>query len=68
MELTAEQDAKFRELCKAILPGEYGRVEVSFIGTPSNIVQITAEKTHRFHSQKAEAAPYLRPGRALRPG
>jgi hypothetical protein len=54
MELTAEQDAKFRDLCKEIKPGEYGRVVVSFVGDPSNLVNITAEKTVRFHNQKAE--------------
>jgi len=54
MVLTDEQDAKFKELCGAIRPGEYGRVEVAFIGEPSNVVQITGEKTHRFHNQKAE--------------
>jgi hypothetical protein len=56
MELTTEQDAKFRELCKEIRPGEYGRVIVSFIGEPSHMVQITGEKNIRFHSEKAEAA------------
>jgi hypothetical protein len=55
MELTAEQYAKFKELCRAIQPGEYGRVEVSFIGSPSNVVQIIGEKNYRFHNQKAEA-------------
>jgi hypothetical protein len=54
MELTAEQDAKFKELCKDIKPGEYGKVEVSFIGNPSNVVQIIGEKTHRFHNEKKE--------------
>jgi hypothetical protein len=54
MVLTAEQDATFKELCGAIRPGEYGRVEVSFIGEPSNLVQITGEKTYRFHNEKAE--------------
>jgi hypothetical protein len=56
MELTTEQDAQFRELCKAIRPGEYGRVIVSFIGEPSNVVQITGEKTHRFPSEKSGTA------------
>jgi hypothetical protein len=54
--LTVEQDAKFRDLCKEIKSGEYGRVIVSFVGEPSNLVNITAEKTFRFHSEKAEAA------------
>jgi hypothetical protein len=54
MELSAEQDAKFRGLCKEIKPGEYGRVVVSFVGDPSNQVNITAEKTFRFHNEKAE--------------
>jgi hypothetical protein len=54
MELTAEQDAKFRDLCREIKPGEYGRVVVSFVGEPSNLVQITGEKNYRFH-REAEA-------------
>jgi hypothetical protein len=54
MVLTAEQDVKFRDLCREIKPGEYGRVVVSFVGEPSNVVSITAEKTVRFHNQKAE--------------
>jgi hypothetical protein len=56
MELSAEQDTKFRNLCKEIKPGEYGRVVVSFVGEPSNLVSITAEKTFRFHNEKAEAS------------
>jgi hypothetical protein len=54
MELTDEQDATFRDLCKEINPGEYGRVVVSFVGEPSNIVQITGEKNYRFHHKKSE--------------
>jgi hypothetical protein len=56
MVLSDEQNAKFRDLCKEIKPGEYGRVVVSFMGEPSNLVQITGEKNYRFHSEKAEAA------------
>ena len=55
MVLTAEQDATFRDLCREIKPGEYGRVVVSFVGEPSNLVQITGEKNYRFHNQKSEA-------------
>ena len=54
MELTAEQDTKFRDLCREIKPGEYGRVVVSFVGEPSNLVQITGEKNYRFHHGKEE--------------
>jgi hypothetical protein len=54
MELTAEQDTKFRDLCKEIKPGEYGRVVVSFVGEPSNLVQITGEKNYRFHGEEAK--------------
>jgi serine kinase of HPr protein (carbohydrate metabolism regulator) len=54
MELTAEQSAKFQDLCREIKPGEYGRVVVSFVGEPSNLVQITGEKSIRFHNEKAE--------------
>jgi hypothetical protein len=57
MELTAEQSAKFKDLCKEIRPGEYGRVIVSFIGEPSNVVQITGEKNYRFHNEKHENRP-----------
>jgi hypothetical protein len=54
MELTAEQDATFRDLCREIKPGEYGRVIVSFAGEHSDYVQITGEKNYRFHSEKPE--------------
>jgi hypothetical protein len=54
MVLTAEQEAQFRDLCKEIKPGEYGRVIVSFVGEPSNLVQITGEKNYRFRHEKAE--------------
>jgi hypothetical protein len=57
MELTAEQEVAFRNLCKAIKPGEYGRVIVSFVGEPSNLVQITGEKTFRFQHEKFRAEP-----------
>jgi hypothetical protein len=48
MVLTEDQDAKFRDLCEEIKPGEFGRVIVSFVGKPSNLVQITGEKNYRF--------------------
>jgi hypothetical protein len=54
MELTPEQEAAFQDLCREIKPGEYGRVVVSFVGEPSNLVQITGEKNYRFHHEKAE--------------
>jgi hypothetical protein len=54
MELSAEQEAAFRNLCGEIKPGEYGRVVVSFVGEPTNLVSITAEKTFRFHNKEAE--------------
>ena len=56
MVLTLEQNKTFRDLCEEIKPGEYGRVIVSFAGSPSNVVQITGEKNYRFHSEKAAAA------------
>jgi hypothetical protein len=49
MELTAEQEAKFRGLCKEIKPGEYGRVAVSFVGEPSNMVNITSVFQYLHH-------------------
>jgi hypothetical protein len=54
MELSAEQETAFRNLCREIKPGEYGRVVVSFVGEPTNLVNITAEKTFRFHNEKGE--------------
>jgi hypothetical protein len=57
MELTAEQEASFRELCKEIKPGEYGRVIVSFVGESSNLVQITGEKNYRFRHEKFRTDP-----------
>jgi hypothetical protein len=53
MELAAEQYAQFEEMCREIKPGEYGRVIVSFIGEPSNVVDIIAEKHIRFQHRKA---------------
>ncbi|MDR1399401.1 MAG: hypothetical protein LBJ41_05725 [Treponema sp.] len=55
MVLSAEQNARFRDLCEEIKPGEYGRVVVSFVGHPSNLVQITGEKNYRFHNEKVES-------------
>jgi len=57
MDLTAEQDAKFRELCREIKPGEYGKVTVSFTGEPSNVVQITGEKNFRYQSPRTAVLP-----------
>jgi hypothetical protein len=56
MELTVEQEEEFKEACGMIKPGAYGQVRVTFIGEPSNIVEITGEKTRRFYSRKTEAA------------
>jgi len=70
MELTADQESKFKNLCAEIKPGEYGRVMVSFTGNPSNVVQITAEKNYRFHNEKAAASldePQDRQGKHDRP-
>jgi hypothetical protein len=53
MVLTEEQGAKFRDLCEEIKPGEYGRVIVSFVGEPTNLIQISGEKNFRFHNEKA---------------
>jgi hypothetical protein len=61
MELSAEQGAKFRDLCKEIKPGEYGRVIVSFVGEPSNLVQITGEKNYRFQYENFRAEPNQAP-------
>jgi len=70
MVLTAEQESKFRDLCREIKPGEYGRVTVAFTDNPSNVVQITAEKNYRFHNEKAEASldePQDRQGKHTKP-
>jgi len=61
MELTAEQEAKFKDLCGEIMPGEYGRVIVSFTGEPGNFVQISGEKNYRFHSNKETDKTNSRP-------
>jgi len=61
MELTAEQEAQFKDLCREIKPGEYGRIIVSFIGESSNMVQITGEKNFRFHSHKEPEKTNSRP-------
>ena len=53
MELTAEQDAQVKELCREIKPGAYGKVVITFVGSPSNQTQITGEKSFRFHNEKA---------------
>jgi hypothetical protein len=58
MELSAEQETAFRNLYREIKPGKYGRVVVSFVGEPTNLVNITAEKTFRFHNEKV--APITR--------
>jgi hypothetical protein len=52
MELTADQYARFRDYCNEIGPGEYGKVVVSFVGEPSNLVQITVEKNTRYQHGK----------------
>jgi hypothetical protein len=52
MELTADQYAKFKDYCNEIKPGEYGKVIISFVGEPSNIVQITVEKNTRYQQGK----------------
>jgi hypothetical protein len=52
MELTAEQNAKFKALCREIKPGEFGKIVVSFSG--NDFVQITGEKNFRFHNTQAE--------------
>ena len=67
--MTAEQDALFRELCAEIKPGEYGRVEVSFVGYPSNLVKIKVEKTTQFenHKSRTEAKPTLDTPQVYRP-
>jgi hypothetical protein len=67
MELTAEQDTTFRDLCKEIKPGEYGRVVVSFVGTPSNLVQLTGEKNYRFQHEKFDSTETKAPEMRRRP-
>jgi len=66
MELTAEQDAKFKDLCAEIKQGEFGRVVVAFTGEPGNFVQITGEKNFRFHSEESiptHGKPHIKQGR-----
>jgi hypothetical protein len=65
MELSAEQLEIIRAASREI---EFGRITVKFAGSPHNVVDIAAEKTMRFHSEKAtptmgEAAPRKGSGR-----
>jgi len=53
MKLTADQEARFKDLCAEIQPGEYGRVVVAFTGAPHNYTQITGEKQFRFHNEES---------------
>jgi hypothetical protein len=50
MELTTEQIEAIQKASREI---EFGRITVSFIGNPSNIVDIVAEKHLRFQRRKA---------------
>jgi hypothetical protein len=50
MELTAEQLEVIRKASREI---EFGQITVRFAGNPHNIVDIVAEKTTRFHHEKA---------------
>jgi hypothetical protein len=49
MELTAEQLETIKAASREI---EFGRITVSFTGSPSNVVDIVAEKHVRFRRQK----------------
>jgi acyl CoA:acetate/3-ketoacid CoA transferase beta subunit len=65
MELSAEQLEVIRAASREI---DFGQIIIKFTGTPHNVVDIVAEKTVRFHSEKAgpaagEAAPRKGSGR-----
>jgi hypothetical protein len=51
MELTQEQLEVIRKASREI---EFGQITVKFAGNPHNVVDISAEKTTRFHHEKAE--------------
>ena len=53
MILTDEQNAKVKDLCAEIQPGDYGRVVIAFTGTPHNYTQISGEKQYRFHNEES---------------
>jgi hypothetical protein len=50
MELTAEQLDVIKTASREI---DFGRITVSFTGSPSNVVDIVSEKHLRFRHQKA---------------
>jgi hypothetical protein len=50
MELTPAQLEAIQEASREI---EFGRIIVNFVGNPHNVVDIVAEKTIRFHNEKA---------------
>jgi hypothetical protein len=65
MELTQEQLEVIREASREI---DFGQITVKFAGNPHNVVDIVAEKTVRFHKEKAkpttgEAVPRKGSGR-----
>jgi hypothetical protein len=65
MELTKQQLEVIRAASREI---EFGRIIVNFAGNPHNLVDIVAEKTVRFHNEKAapttgEAVSRKRSGR-----
>jgi hypothetical protein len=49
MELTDEQLEVIRQASREI---DYGRVTIDFTGAPSFVVDITAEKRHRFQRHR----------------
>jgi hypothetical protein len=51
MELTEAQLETIQEASREI---EFGRITVSFVGEPSNIVDIVAEKHIRFHHERSK--------------
>jgi len=55
MELTVEQLEIIKESSKEI---EFGRITIDFTGPPSFVVDITAEKRHRFQRHR-EAEPTI---------
>jgi hypothetical protein len=65
MELSAEQLDTIRAASREI---DFGQIIIKFAGKPHNIVDIVAEKTVRFHNEKAapttgEAVPQKGSGR-----
>lgn len=62
MELTDEQLEVIKQASREI---DFGRVTIDFTGAPSFVVDITAEKRHRFQRHMAEPTKGQAQGRRI---